>query len=193
MNKSIWAFAVLVLIAGGVYFFLPRAADNGMEPGGADTPEVTTLKQYKNDTYGMTFAYRDSYVLSEVAADGTGGHLAMITLMDKVAAANIPEGGEGPVSITFDIYKPTSAEKSAQEWIRSTPQSNFQLSADKNIAEVSVAGTTGYAYTWDGLYRGRSIAFAHGEYIVVASVTMLEPTDMIVSDFDALVQTLEVQ
>ncbi|MHB1086599.1 MAG: hypothetical protein ACYCZ0_02515 [Minisyncoccota bacterium] len=192
MNKSIWAFTVLVLIAAGVYFFLPRAADNGMEPG-ADTPEVITLKQYKNDTYGMTFAYPDSYVLSEVATDGTGGHSAMITLMDKVAAANIPEGGEGPVSITFDIYKPTSAQKSAQEWIRSTPQSNFQLSTDKSIAEVSIAGTTGYAYTWDGLYRGRSIAFAHGEYIVVASVTMFEPTDMIVSDFEALVQTLEVQ
>lgn len=191
--KTFIGALIVILIAAGVYFFVPRAADNDTVPSGTGTPQVTTLKQYTNPTYGVAFAYPDSYVLSEVATDGTGGHVAMITLMDKVAAANIPEGGEGPVSITFDIYKRASAQVSAEDWIRNTPQSNFQLSTDKSVAEVSLAGTTGYSYTWDGLYRGRSIAFAHGEYIVVASVTMFEPADTIVRDFDALALTLELQ
>lgn len=181
-----WLVTAVVLALGlAAYLYLFPASNSEVE-----TPKMNT---YSDANFGVSFTYPDTYVLSETdtqSSQDASGRIATIVLVDKVAAANIPEAGEGPTSITFDIYVANPLFTSLDAWIRGSQQSNFQLSRDSVISPASIAGIEALSYTWDGLYMGRSVALPHGEEILVASVTSLTPNDVILSDFEAILATL---
>jgi len=143
---------------------------------------------YQSAEYGISFSYPDTYALNEQHVEGRH----TIVLADKEALAAAPENGEGPTAITFDIImNPDNLAPS--QWVKDNPLSNYQLSPDGTLASSTRDGTEAVAYVWDGLYRGESYVFDHGEDIVMASVTMFELTDQIKKDFEGILRTLVLQ
>ena len=180
MKNIIIAIVILVAL-GGAYWYVNQSPEMPSE----------TLA-YANSAYGISFSYPDTYVLEErEVGNGERYHYA-ITLMDKVAAANIPQNGEGPPAINVDIFQNNLDDLTAAEWVENDSRSNFKLSPDGTLAPVIVADAEGLLYAWYGLYRGNSIVFAHGDNIIMLSVSYLTPDDAILSDFAGLVASFEL-
>jgi hypothetical protein len=178
---------VVVLALFGALYLVPQPVGNGT----ATSTPGTAFKTYENAEYGIAFNYPDTYTLVEHAGSAAGGSLHHIVIADTEALAQAPQNGEGPTAITFDIYSHTAT--STEAWIRSTPQSNFQLSPNGALTRVQVKGAEGYTYVWDGLYTGASVVFQHKSRIVMASVTTMSPTDPIATDFARILDSLELQ
>lgn len=173
VQYGIGALVVLLIAVAGFYAYRTFA---------------TPMVPYTNADYGIAFEYPASYALEEYrSADRLS-----IVLADKEALASAPQNGEGPTAITFDIFEnPRGLTPLA--WARATPASNFQLSPDQALASSTQAEAEAIAYMWDGLYRGESYVFESGTRIVMASVTMMAPTDQIRADFEKILRTLELE
>lgn len=163
-------FVLIPLIALCAWWFL----------GGSAEAPVQTGNAYSSDTYGISFSYPDGYTLTE--RDEPGVHV--ITLVDKNNSP-LPEAGEGPTSITVQII-PNTGSQTADEWIRSSPLSNFRLSGGTPV-EVLVGTDSALAFAWDGLYPGTTIVQARGEKIYAFSVTYLTTEDPIRTHFAQVV------
>lgn len=171
-NTYVIAILAVFLLAAG-YFLYVRGVGKLSVP----------VDVYQNEAYGISFKYPDTYVLQErEVGNGERAHYAVV-LIDRVALANIPEAGEGPPTITIDIFQNNLDKQSVEGWIQNTSESNFKISLDRTLTPTSVGGASAQKYTWDGLYRGDSVVFAHRENIVMASVMYPTPRDQIRADF----------
>ncbi len=190
--KWLWIFVALVLAALGALYFVKM--DTPASAGNAATS--TAMQTYASRDLGFSFAYPHTYALEERdmrnSQDATL-HFATITLTDKVAAANIPVGGEGPPSITIDVFANDHRQPTLEAWVKRATSSNFRLSPDGALAPVRFAGIDGLSYAWDGLYRGESVAFPHGDHVIIASVTSLTPEDAIRADFQQMLASIVLQ
>lgn len=152
------------------------------------TERTTNVNLYANGTYGISFAYPAYFLLAE-GERGTQGHSRYtITLIHKDDVA-LPVGGEGPPSITVEVYPRTL--KTLEDWILSTPESNVFL-GDKALQKTTVSERDARTYRRSGLYEGISTTFLLEESVVVLSVTYLSPDDAIVSDYHTLLQGFTV-
>ena len=174
------ALVFLIILGVGVYVFMSAPWERPA------TPPST----YANSIYGISFSYPDTYALQEREVGNGERYHYVITLIDKGALANIPQDGEGPPAISIDIYQNDIEKQKIEKWIRGNGFSNFKLSPDGAISTTTVAALEAYAYTWDGLYRGESVVFAHRENIIMVSVTYLSPDDAIRSDFSNILASL---
>lgn len=193
----ILALVCVVAIIGGA-FYVMSIPDSGSSVSVGENETVgetpTTTPTYESAQYGISFRYPDTYVLTERDMEGSAQRRHhVITLMDKVAAANIPENGEGPTSITVEIFQNDLDKQDVEQWVKGTNNSNFKLSPDGTLSEGQVAGSPSVSYTWDGLYRGESTVFAHSQNIVMASVTYLTPSDQIRADFAAILASIALK
>jgi hypothetical protein len=100
-------------------------------------------------------------------------HSISITKATNVPA---PTAGEGPVSVTIDIYQNDLDRLSLIAWITNTSESNFKLGPGV-MASTTVAGVEAASYTWSGLYEGESTVFLHGTNVVSVSGTHMDATD----------------
>ncbi len=144
-------------------------------------------KIYSNTSEGIEFEYPKQYELTERAIDSA--HTA-VTLIHKDNLP-VPQNGEGPVAITVDVYRYLGS-MGAENWVRTSSNSNFQLSPDDELAVAERDGAEVVSYKWDGLYQGESVVFAHGDSIVMFSVTYQTPTDPIRIDFANLLATVKL-
>jgi predicted PurR-regulated permease PerM len=186
--------AVLAIIGGAIYLYLMvRPEQTPLPIGEGEVHEEENLT-YSNDTYGVSFSYPDNYVVTERDMPGSAQRAHhSIVLMDKTAAENIPEGGEGPPTINVDIIQNNLDKQTPEQWIKNASISNYKLSPDGTIIEGEVAGVPSYTYTWDGLYRGESTVLEHKGNILMFSVTTLTPTDQIRYDFDGLLSSVTLK
>ncbi len=182
-GRKIFGYFIVLFLLAGIGYGLT---------GYSWMPEPSAL-MYTNERYGLSLSYPDSYTLQErEVGNGERGHYS-ITIIDTVALANLPEAGEGPPSITIDIYQNDLDKLTVEQWIRNTSASNFKLSPDEVLIPNSVAGVEGLYYRWDGLYPGESIVIAHKGNIVVFSATHLSPDDQIRQDFNRLLGSVVLQ
>ncbi len=166
------ALAIILVAIGG--FFAYRAFS---EP----------MSDFSNAEYGISFTYPAHYSVDEQ-------HFAdrhTIILADKDALAATPQNGEGPTTITLDVFQ-NPRDLSPSDWVKSNSASNFQLS-NGALASTTQAGAEAVAYVWDGLYRGESYVFENGDEIVMLTVTMMEPTDAIHNDFEKVMRSLQLK
>ncbi len=178
--------ALLVLVGGGIYYF-------AMKDSGGASVQAPETQVYEGGPYGVAFEYPSSYQFDEREV-GTGErrHYSIV-LADRVAMANLPEGGEGPTTINIDIFQNNIDQQSVEAWIRNTNNSNFKLSTDGELHATTVAGENALRYTWDGLYRGESVVIEHRGTIVMMSVTYLTPEDQIKRDFEDVLESVELK
>lgn len=185
--KWLGILALIIVVLGGFYYFAP--ADEGATP---DTNTNGSMKTYESEEYGISFEYPDTYTLRESNASKGGQEQYQIVLADTEALAQAPQNGEGPTSMTIEVFEKGGAT-STEAWVRTTPQSNFQLSPNGALVPIQIGEVNGVSYSWDGLYRGSSIVFEHDGRIFMTSVTLLEATDKIVLDFGRLLQSIKLQ
>jgi hypothetical protein len=174
------ALVFLIILGVGVYVFMSA-------PWQRPAPPPST---YLSSIYGISFSYPETYALQEREVGNGERYHYVITLIDKDALANVPVDGEGPPAISIDIYQNNLDKQKAEEWIRGSGFSNFKLSPDGAIRTTTAAGVPAYSYTWDGLYRGESVVFAHKGNIIMASVSYLSAEDAIRSDFSNILASL---
>lgn len=181
MNKNtIIALAIVAVAAlGALAYFVTMS--------GEDAPRA--VQTFVSDEHGIGFEYPEGYALEEREEEGRH----VIVLADAEALAEAPQNGEGPTSITIEIYDGALDGRTLERWIREAQVSNFQLSPDGVLTETSLAGEPALAYGWDGLYRGNSIALSRGEDVYVLSVTYLETSDQIRADFAGVAATFMIR
>lgn len=138
-------------------------------------------KTYINTTYGFSFSYPETYILTEKEFNST----TEIILVDK-KELEVVGRLEGPVSLSISVYKNIPGV-SLTDWMQKD-ESNFKLATGPQ-SSTHIAGQEGVKYEWDGLYRGRTVVFSYGDVIIALSGTYLEKTDEIYSDFDSIVQS----
>lgn len=183
MRITVLVVLFAILIVGG--YLWQNRGERGM-PIAVDTEQT-----YQSAEYGISFTYPDSYVLEEREL-GTGERFHHnVTLMDREAAANIPQNGEGPTTITVDFIQNNIEKLSIEDWIRNDSRSNFKLSPDGELVATTMGEKEALTYIWDGLYRGQSIVFAHKETIVMYSVTYMTSDDEIVFDSIGIFESIQ--
>ena len=185
--------AVLAVIGSAAYLMLQPGTDSSAI--GEHETDTSRLQSYDNPTYGVSFSYPDSYVLTERDEPGLAQQSRhVITLMDKTAAANIPENGEGPTTISIEVFESAAIDsRSVEQWIKNTNATNFNLSPNQTLSQTTVAGVQGLSHAWDGLYSGESTVIVHKDNMLVFSVSFMARTDSIRSDFTELLRTVQLR
>ena len=172
------ALAGAILVALGAWWLLS---------GSAEAPAQEAIGNvYTSTEHGITFSYPDGYTIEE--RDERGVHLVTLIHEDNLP---LPEAGEGPTAISVQIV-PNPEGQTTEEWIRSSPLSNFGLSGG-TPAEVLVGTESALAFAWDGLYTGTTIAQARGDKIYAFSVTYLSVDDPIRTHFAQVVASATFQ
>lgn len=174
MNKKILIGIVALVVIGAVAVL---AIGN----------KETSDKTYQNPVMGISFTYPAEYVVTEKDGGDDRGIYSSATLTR--ADAQIPEGGEGPTSITFVSYQNNLAGLTPEAWARKATESNFNLNG-ATTSPMMIGGREAFTYTWDGLYRGVSGVIQHGDWLLVATVTTMDEDDDIAEDFQEILATL---
>ncbi len=195
-SSNFWSNIWLLIVAtAGVvalvgYILYSSGALSGVR---TDVTIPVSTQTYNNAEYGIEFKYPDSYVMQERDAEGSALRKHhTIVLMDKTAAANIPDNGEGPTTITVDIFQNDLEKYTPEVWIRNTSDSNFKLSPDQRLTQLQIAGKSALGYTWDGLYKGDSVVLDHKTNIIMVSATYNSTSDQIYKDFAYVLATLRL-
>jgi hypothetical protein len=176
---------VLIAIATTAYILFMRGTEPlpQAEPNTSD--EAAQMRSYSSDKYGVSFIYPDEYQLTEFDAPGSAlreQHTIVLQHTDDLPA---PEGGEGPPSITIDIYQNNLDNQTTEGWIRSDSRSNFKL-GEMTLASTTIDGKQALSYRWSGLYEGTTVATAEKDWIYAFNVTYLEMGADIIQDFVTL-------
>lgn len=181
MKLSVGIAVTVAVVATFILFFYSNIFFAPIEE-----PVTTSsgINLYANGTYGMSFPYKAEYLLSE-GERGTlqSPHYAIVLTHEK--DADLPLGGEGPTTISIDIYPNAPNPKSLEAWLVTQSESNFALSPGE-LVETMVSGEPALMYRWSGLYEGETTAVLHDGNVVLISVTYLSPDDQIVSDYQSL-------
>lgn len=158
-----------------------------------ETPNVPLVQDnmYTSEKFGISFSYPNAYVLTErEVGNGERGHYAIV--LTRVNDMPVPENGEGPPTITLDIFQNNLDKLTLDAWLTGTNFSNFKLGNGQK-ASTTVDGTTGVRYDWSGLYEANSVVFLHRDNVVMVSGTYLNPADAIVSDFEDVLASIKLR
>lgn len=190
--KTLLGIVVIVILALGGYWLLSDQATVQTPPTATSTATSTSsaLKAYTSAEYGVEFRYPSSYELTERDTPGNAQRRHHVVTLIRAQDLPPPQGGEGPPTITVEMFQNDLDDQTTEQWIRNSSSSNFKLSLDNRLSTTSIAGQSALSYTWDGLYRGDTIAIARPAYVYAFSVTYREPTDPIRSDFENLMRTV---
>jgi hypothetical protein len=170
MKSLMIGIVVLIAVAMFAYtFFLKQVmapAPSSLEDQGA---------VYENKRFGLSFVVPLGYVLSEGEAGTNERKHHVITLIRKEDIPP-PVNGEGPPSITINVYQNNLDTLTLDDWLVGRNESNFKL-GDGTSARTSVDGKEAVSYRWSGLYEAQTVAFLHTQSVVAVSVTYLDLSD----------------
>src|SRR3989344_534802 len=179
VKNIVLGLALLAVIVGGVYWYM----QDGEEMSGM---------LYSSAVYGISFQYPESYELQEREVGNGERYHYSIVLIDKEALANIPQNGEGPPTINVNIFQNNLDQRTVEQWVRSTNDSNFKLSPDGTPVPTTVADTPALSYIVDGLYRSNVVVFAHGDNIIMFNGQWLPWDGQIRADFGRGLASLDM-
>lgn len=179
--------AMLIMAAIGGYFVIRE--------DGSDKGTGVQYTAYSNPDLGIEFNYRTGpkgYVLQESSpVDKAAGLVKALVLMRaEDAARGIPQGGEGPVTLSVHVFT-NSAKQRPQAWADAhTQYSNINLKMGE-VAEVVIGGANAIRYKADGLYVSDNVVVAHGDSVYVISGSFLDEGSDIRRDFQPLVDSVK--
>ncbi len=184
MNKKYLIYILLpVAVALAIIFgFFKKDINLPIE----NNPEIPVNQTYRSEEYGFTFEYPDNYVVEVKDIDTVYRKHQSFILMPKGYIP--PQGGEGPTTINIDVYQNNLDKQSVEAWIKGSAPSNYKLGSGL-ITSLNVNGKEALSYDWDGLYRGHTTVFEHNQNIIAVSVTYLDISDRIRSDYENLLNS----
>ncbi len=182
MSNKLAGLIILIVIAlsAGYWFW-----------GSGDLTAPSVYQTFSDANLGLEFKYPAGYVLQVGAgADGNSEFVqSLVLLTAEDAAAPRPIGGEGPATITIQIFKNTLKQWPAV-WAETHPQfSNINLKQGE-VKEVVVGGAKAVRYLADGLYASDNVVVAHGEKIYVFSGMFISEDSDLRRDFEPLLNSV---
>lgn len=185
--------ALAVFVAGtfGVSRFFP-APGSTSTPNPTETPEPTLVwRAYESTNYEIGFKYPEYYFLDEQSrTTHYAVDLTEDTEENKAVREGQTPGREGPTAISFRIYRQPAKPYTPETWIKNVQDSEYHLSPDKVLTPRTIDGHEGFMYRWSGLYEGKSIVVARGNFIYQISVTYFTSEDPILMDFENIISTV---
>jgi hypothetical protein len=185
LRSLILIVLAIVIVGAGAYAFFAKKA---LSPTDDQVQVPADSESYSDTEHGISFSYPEGYVKTEQEV-GNGEREHYLIMLVRKGDEIAPEGGEGPIAITIDIYDNSVDKLSVMDWMKNTNQSNFKLGPGTYDTE-QVGGEAAYTYTWSGLYEGRTTVLAHGTDIVAISVTYMDPNDDILIAYDDVVSSI---
>jgi hypothetical protein len=166
------------LVYGGARYLVSKLNGQGY------VPTQSTLTQYSSED-GISFMYPDTYELSSHAGmPGEGDVLVLLPM-----GAHVPANSEAPPSITMTVARNVAVP--LEQWIKTSPLSNFALSSNKQLASTEVGGEPAFEYEHTGLYETDAFAVKHGDKIFLFEGSYNNPADRIHYDFQQLVSSVQ--
>lgn len=196
MEKSVLLralpFVVFVLLVGAVVWQWSRERQATRESEQASASSSTVLEYYADSRFGFRVPYPASYERKVIDDPNPKDVLHRSVVLTAKADTQPMRGdvpGEGPPSITIDVFvNALLGSSTVSDWVRGSPQSNFNISPDRVLAETVLDGLSAVRYRWSGLYEGESVAAALGQNVLIVAVSYREPTDVIRADFENLLR-----
>lgn len=187
MNRTILITAILVILAIGMYALLRT------DTATTDVVPVARSATYSNSELGIAFDHPiglDGYVVQEIQSNDTGiGLLRTIVLIREGDVERIPEGGEGPPTITIQVFENRERQQ-PRMWADAHEQYSTINLAMGEIKEIVVGGANAIRYMADGLYVSDNIVVAHGNKTYVISGMFLDEDSSIRRDFEPFVTSV---
>ena len=188
--RRVAIIGIVLVIAGGAfcaYFFWPFSGSM------SSTPSSQALQNagYAFDSLGIKFSYPKSYVFESYPLgdeEESWQSFMLVREADK-ASADANGASEGPVSINISIFQNPS-HVSLENWIRTSPHSNFNLSSDQKLTPTTLGGQPAFSYQYSGLYESDAIAVLWQDQIYVLSVWWMDAKDAIRTDFANILKTV---
>jgi len=191
MKKIVILVAGLFLLICALYFVLKNeSAIVDQEP----VIEVGNARESQND-YGYSFDYisgKDGYVVV-TQENAPKGNLVFVQSVfvtkeyEELIASTIPR--EAPPALSIEVYhNPMNLE--VEEWIKTTPASNFEESTERNINKVQKGNSTYHTYTYDGLYTTQVYVYAQDGYVYLFSNRWNDSTTKMYTDADTLLASI---
>lgn len=188
MNKRLIVGVIgLIAIVGG--FSLLSIDKNSSDLG------KSSLATYSNSEVGIKFDYKtgpSGYVAQESNPIDTKSGLfkSIVLIQSKDAESDRPVGGEGPATITIQIFKNTKKQW-PQNWADDNVQySNINLKTG-NVSEAVVGGANAIRYMADGLYASENFIVAHGDFIYQISGMFINEDSDLRRDFIPLINSIQ--
>jgi hypothetical protein len=190
--------ALLILLAAliviGAFYLAGKTKEPARVPA---VKEIPSVKEYSSDQFKISFKYPAYYFLEEEDVDVSHRLHHRITLTEdtqenKAIREGSLVGGEGPISITIDIYQNNLDKQSAEYFIKNTSESNYKL-GNGDLASTTKGTLFGIEYAWSGLYEGKSMVVSKNSFIYMFSVTRLGQSDRILADFEGILQTAAIE
>ncbi len=143
---------------------------------------------------GIRFEYPAYYLLTEATESESVYGKWNLTLVEdtkenRAMFASSSPARDGPTSITVDVYENTDT-LTADSWVKTSSFSNYSLSVG-DLQPTTLAERAAYSYTWSGLYEARSIVAATEDYVYSFSLQYLTPDDLILRNFERMIQSVE--
>jgi hypothetical protein len=181
---------LLVIGAIGVYWWHRTDASR------ARPSSHTAVTEFSSDRLGISFAYPDSYVLSEGSGEGSAAGAYFIALTPHLSAeAESPSGvqidREPSPGITFAVYRDTDPAKAPDVWIREqmtyrAAEGNFQ---DPTLHSITVGGLPAVRYIdTSGIYQRDTVLLRHDGRMV--QITADDAT-YFKADLDSILASLQ--
>lgn len=188
MNKKIiiGVLVLIVLISGFSLLSRNRKID------GQNVPNVAV---YSNEELGIEFSYKSGthgYAIQESTpmGDNSGLVRAIVLIPYEDANRSLPVGGEGPATITIQVFKNTK-QQSPRSWADEYIQySNINLKQGE-AREVSIGGSGGIRYMADGLYASDNVVVTHGNFIYMVSGMFISEDSALRKDFVPLINSIQ--
>lgn len=153
---------------------------------------ATTFPAIKATVANVELAYKEGYGVYEKTKSPYTKTLNTVVWYENTEAnRNFFIGGpnapaEPPVTMTLDVYDNPN-NLSPKELLQGDVPYMF---VEGEGQPVTLAGKEARLFTWDGLYKGRSVMVNHNNLTYVFSVTSLSPMDVILRDFDLLLSSV---
>ncbi len=180
---------ILLVVAIFIYALGVNWRQYAPAPAATSTPVATV--EYISEAAEISFSYPVTYRVDSRIEGNAERNWPVIILMDKVAASNIPQGGEGPPSIAIAAY-PNPEGLGLEQWILSDARSNWKLAAqDGGLGSRTVGGEPALAYRHSGLYETDAVAVAKNGTVYLLSAGWLTAEDKIRADFEDLLKTVK--
>jgi len=161
-----------------------------------DREPGSTLKTYSSKELGISFSYPEYYFLEEKNEENRRVLiLTEDTEENRLLREGLPEntpGRDGPVAITFQVF-PNTKNQTAKDWVKDSTSSNFRLSTDGKIEETIISNKIGARYSTTGLYEAKNVVITVKNYILMVSGTYIDPTDRIISDYEAILKNIHIE
>lgn len=198
MNSKNIAVGIVILIVmglGAFVIFNVGMSDLAYIPSdGASLQEE--LVHYDSVELGLSFGYPKDYILQEKTINEAERFHKQIVLVENTETnKSLLSGkvvGDGPTAITIDVVQNNLDKYTADGFAKGNAISNYKM-GDGEMVNLNISGLDGVAYGWDGLYRGESVVVATDKYVYVVSVTYIEASDKIITDFMSVMESFSVE